>query len=458
MKSRKSRRFAVLAALAALVAAPAAALEDNPEKKLSPDARGRVYGSQAKDGLAYEYFIPKEYDEKEGANLTVVLHGSNLDRRWTFWNHAAGKFREGDVVVSPDGTTPNGNGGFNFMGDAKDVARLKALLDEIKAALVVRQTFLYGHSQGSFFSFHFAGAHPEDVDGICADASGSWAASKAGSFGHRQAIGIMHGLADPVVPYGQSRGAYEHYRKQGYPLVHLRTLRGWGHPPEARQAGFVLAWCEGMTSSDPERVAVAFETLSEGLSNAGDFAAAYAVARRLAGRGGPTLDGASDARKAAAGKVAKEIEDLAVKHAEAIRKAAASAGKGAPAKAEAAAWVFHLAEFLDEFDGVPAREALAKEQQALFEKHESEAGKRLRVYYQKRDKSPADAFEEGAALLRDGYLSPSVPALLPELAEWAKKSKELKIPKAALAAYGKALPEYEKASEAGSKAFRSLNR
>lgn len=452
------RRIAALVFLAGFVASPAPALEDNPEKKLSPDARGRVYSWKAKDGLAYEYFIPKDYDEKKGANLTIVLHGSNLDRRWTFWNHAAGKFREDDVVVSPDGTTSNGSGGFNFLGEPKDVARLKALVDEIEATLVVKQTFLYGHSQGSFFSFHYAGEHPGDVDGICADASGAWGWSKAGSFGHGQAIGILHGMSDSVVPYGQSRGAYEHYRKAGYPLVHLRTLRGWDHPPEPRQAGFVLAWCEGMTSSDPERVANSLSILSEGLANAGDFAAAYAVATRLAGAGGPPLDGASAARKAEGAKVAKEVDALATRHADAIRKAAAAAGQNKSSKGEAAAWTFHLARFLDDFDGVPAREALAKEHAALFEKHDKEAEKRLRVYYQKRDKSPAEAFEEGAALLRDGYLSTALPTILPQLAEWEKKAKELKIGKTPLAAYGKALPAYEKASEAGSKAFLALNR
>ncbi len=448
-----ARSPATLVVLALAAAAPAAIGDDNPEKKLSPDARGKVHAWKAKDGLAYEYFVPKDYDAGDGANLTVVLHGSNLDRRWTFWNHRAGDFRPDDVVVSPDGTTPNGSGGFNFLGDDKNVSRLRALLEEVKSVLNVRQTFLYGHSQGSFFAFHFAGAHPEDVDGICADASGAWTWTKSGPFGHHQAIGIMHGTDDPVVPYGQSRGALDHYRANRYPLVHLRTLFGWGHPPEARQASFVLAWCEGMTSPDPKRVQLSMEHLAEGTADFGDYAALHAVAKRLAGTGaGAKLEGVSDSARAAAARIADSVESLAAKHADLIRKGM-KGGKEGPSPA-----AFHMVRFLDDFDGVPSREALAKDMADLLDKHEKEAGKRLRVFWQKAERAPADAFEEGVGVLKAAYLHHAASGLLPRLAEWEKKAKELKIPKAALSAYAKAAPACEKARDAGAKDYLDLNR
>ncbi len=47
--------------------------------------------------------------------MTLILHGSNLSAGWGFWNHKAGEFRADDVVVSPDGSTPNGRGGFKFL-------------------------------------------------------------------------------------------------------------------------------------------------------------------------------------------------------------------------------------------------------------------------------------------------------------------------------------------------------
>jgi predicted esterase len=435
-----------------LIAAAVARADEHPMRKPGADAVGQVYTWKAKDGLAYEYFVPKSYDAKAGANLTVVLHGSNLDRRWTFLNHPPGKFRPADVVVSPDGTTPNKEGtGFNFLDDPKDLERVHALLDDLRATFTVKETFLYGHSQGSFFTFLYAGAYPKDVDGICAASSGAWTNSKIGPAGHHQAIGILHGTQDPVVPYGQSRGAFDLYRKSSYPLVHLRTLHGWGHPPEAIQAGFVLAWCEGTTTSSPARARAALDELAAGCDGFGDYAALYAVACRLSGRGGRPLADVSAADKGAAESIAKAIESLAAAHAEAVRAAIPKGGEIGP-------WASHLVQFLDGFDGVPARDALAADERELLARHEKEADKRLRAFYQKRDRAPADAFDEGVAAVKGAFLDPNVPGILETLAGLEKNAKASKIGKPALAAYEKTVPTFEKSQEAGTKAFTDLNR
>ena len=187
-----------------LVAAAAWAGDDVKDKEPGPKAKGKVYSWKAKDGLVYRYYIPKKYDPEKGANLTFILHGSNLSAGWGFWNHKAGQFRPDDIVVSPDGTTPNGSGGFNFMGRPKDAKRLHALHEELKKLFKIQATFLYGHSQGSFFSFFYAGQYPEDVQGVVGHASGVWAQTQGPRKAHHQAIVLMHGTQDPVVPYGQS--------------------------------------------------------------------------------------------------------------------------------------------------------------------------------------------------------------------------------------------------------------
>ncbi len=452
---RRIARVSLLTLIVSLAATSAAPAEDNPEKKPSPETRGRVHAWKARDGLAYEYFIPKHYDPKVGANLTIVLHGSNLDRRWTFWNHPAGEFRRDDIVISPDGTSPNVQGGFNFLGESKGVSRLHSLISELKSLFTVRQTFLYGHSQGSFFAFYFAGEHPKEIDGICADASGCWAGTKLGKFGFTQAIGIMHGTDDPLVPYAQSRATFEAYRKAGYPVVHLRTLHGWGHPPDAGQASLVLAWCEGMTSSDSKRVWSCLETLTEATSSAPDYAALHQVASRVAGRSGPELKGAAPDEKAKSQSIVDAVEALAARHADAIRQASRKEKAG---NLEMEGWLFHLARFLDGFDGVPAREALAKEWTDRIERQEKGARKPLQEFWQQREKAPAEAFEDALAAIREGFLHPEIPSVLASLDEMEKRARELKIPKAALAGYEKIVPEYTKAREAGWKAFADLNR
>ncbi|CAN5442577.1 hypothetical protein BH23VER1_BH23VER1_34960 [soil metagenome] len=98
--------------------------------------------------------MPKSYDPDTGAALTAILHGSNLSRAWGFANHKPDTFRPDDIVVCPDGTTPNGSGGFNFLGEPADLDRFHALLGELRTTFKVNATYLYGHSQGAFFSLH----------------------------------------------------------------------------------------------------------------------------------------------------------------------------------------------------------------------------------------------------------------------------------------------------------------
>ena len=97
----------------ALASVAAAADKTKQRDPTAPRAKGEVYEWKSKDGLVYRYRLPKKYDQEKGCNLTMILHGSNLDRRWGFANHSYKTFRPDDLVVSPDGTTPNGRGGFN---------------------------------------------------------------------------------------------------------------------------------------------------------------------------------------------------------------------------------------------------------------------------------------------------------------------------------------------------------
>ena len=82
--------------------------KENPEKepKNAPGS-GKVYRWHTRDGLEYEYYVPKSYDPANGATLLVSFHGSNLSKGWTFWNHQPGSFCKDRIIVSPNGTTAN---------------------------------------------------------------------------------------------------------------------------------------------------------------------------------------------------------------------------------------------------------------------------------------------------------------------------------------------------------------
>jgi len=451
---------AIWSASMALVLAFAAAsggdvrAEEREQKAPGPDAKGAVYGWKAADGLAYEYFVPKSYDAGKGANLLLILHGSNHDRRWGFANHEAGAFRPDDVIVCPDGTTPNGKGGFNFMKDEKDLKRVHALQDEIKKTFKIRATYLYGHSQGSFFSFLYAGAYEADVQGLVGQASGPWAGTQTSPKHFHQAVALMHGTADPVVPYFQSVGGLSFYRDAKYPMAHLRSLEGWNHWPNQNQTAMELAWCEGMTSDDPERVAAAFDLLDKAPDESGfdrDPSATWAVAKRIA-----TLAGASDDLKARAAKSQQAVEDLAKRHVDAI---AASLGKGKGDKVEDAAWVGHLPLFLRDFEGVPACDAFAKDWNDKIAKERQNAGKSLDEYWRTRQKDPAKAFAAGTEVVRDGFLwfRAADAEFLKALGDWRNDAK-LKLPAAATKAYDDVVPAFTSGRKKGVDEYAAINK
>jgi predicted esterase len=442
-------RTAATLLAATLISVPALAEKPRSEAP-GPKARGRLCEWKSKDGLAYIHLVPKDYDEEKGANLTIILHGSNLTREWGFANHKAGEFRPDDIVVSPDGTTPNGKGGFNFLGEPKDAKRFRALLLELKQALKVRETFLYGHSQGSFFALYYAGEQPDEVQGVLAHASGVWNWTKLGRDGHHQAIVLMHGTRDPVVPFGNSVGGYQAYREAKYPMVRLRAIEGGNHWPaehnyEIPHPTQQLAWIEGMTTKDPERLAVAFATLAEvKVREYHDYAALYLLAKRIAEGEAP------EALQAKARASMERVEALAKAHVEAIRPPE-------PPRIDGEEWVVHLPMFLRACRGVPACDAFAVKWDPILEEHAEAAIRHLRAMHAAKD--PAKSFAEGVAAVREGFLFHECmdPEFLKRLGE-LRKDRKLKLPKPAVKDYDTLLPAYENSITSGLRSFTSLER
>jgi predicted esterase len=447
-------RRIVLTVSIALLMAPLAAAADVKQKEPGPKSKGKQYEWKAKDGLVYRYFVPKSYGEEKGANLTLILHGSNLDRRWGFANHKAGGVRPDDVVVSPDGTTPNGRGGYNFLGEGKDAKRLNALLKELRKLVKVRNVYLYGHSQGSFFALYYAGQYPDDIAGVVAHASGVWTWTQQGPAGHHQAIVLMHGTQDPVVPYPQSVGGFQSYRDARYPTVRLRSLENWNHWPAEHNGPIPhtsqqLAWCEGMTTEDPERLEACFELLRENKKKERhDYAGLYSLAKRIEG-----LDDAPEQLKARAAKAAAAVEKLAADHVDALSLPEKIEFDGKP-------WTVHLVVFLRSFIGVPAREELAEKLEKTLDQHQKTAIKHLRVYYRQRQKKPAEAFSAGLSAIQKGFLYHECAGrdFLGQLETWSKKARDHRLGKKALRQFQETVPAYRKALEEGYREFDAVNR
>lgn len=447
-------RLSAAAALAAgiLAGAPSLSAAGLPQK--APDATDRsrkVWEWKSAEGVTYLWRGPRKYDPAKGAGLTFILHGSNLTRMWGFANHSKDNFRPDDVVVCPDGTTANGSGGYNFMDAPADVAKFHALTAEVKKAFNVQGTFLYGHSQGSFFALKYAGEHAAEVNGVVAHASGLWTSSRTGPEAHHQAIVFMHGTLDPVVPYRQSVDGYEALKTAGYPAVRLRSLEGWNHWPAA-QNGPVdhtsqqLAWVEGMTTKDPVRLAACFETLAFAKKkDEHDWAGLYTLAKRVT-----ASDIAPAQIKSKAQKATGIVETLAKAH------TAVLAVKGPTVAFEPKPWAAHLPMFFRAFPDVPARDELYERWKDPLTAQQLEAAAPLKAWQEAMSGADkATAFEKGVALLTAGFLTRlnADGTLAANLAAWEKDARKLKIGRESLKSY----TDIMDALKQGRQAFLGLN-
>jgi len=449
------RKLAVTAVLLALWGTPPAVWAKGVPVK-APDVKrtGKVYEWTAKNGIVYQYRLPKGYDAKRGAGLTFILHGSNLDHRWGFANHNAKTFRPDDIVVSPDGTTSNGKGGFNTLGRPQDAKRFHAFHEELRALFKVNATYLYGHSQGSFFAFYYAGEYPKDVQGVVGHASGVWTQTRIGKQGHHQAIVLMHGTQDPVVPYVQSAGGFSTFSERHYPIVRLRSLEWWNHWP-AEHNGPVphtsqqLAWVEGMTTKDPARLAACWDVLGKVKNTEQhDYVATYALGRRL-----ESLDIAPDALKKKGAAAANAIDALVQAHIDAM-DLPKDLALDAPER------ITRFIFFMRRFDGVPKCDTYVASFGKVLTKHQKKAVSHLKKYFPAmHDGDTAEAFEEGVAALAEGYLWPECHdrAFRGNLATWRKSAKKLKVPKRVIKRYDEIVAPFDKAYDSGWKAFCKLN-
>lgn len=426
---------------------------DAPQKAPDPkETAKKVYEWKSADGVAFAWRGPKKYDAAQGVGLTLILHGSNLTHAWGFANHSKDAFRPDDLVVCPDGTTPNGNGGFNFLDAPDDVKKFHTLVGELKKAFKIRGTYIYGHSQGSFFALKYAGEYPDEVDGVVAHASGLWASSKIGAAGHKQAIVFMHGTLDPVVPYAQSVGGYDALRKAGYPMVRLRSLENWNHWP-AEMNGPVehtsqqLAWVEGMTTKDPARLTACFAKLAEvKKKDEHDWSGLYSLSKQVT-----KSTFAPPPLRARAEKAIGIVENLAMAHVKSIPPTARPAFEKKP-------WVAHLPMFLRAFTDIPAADDFAASwRNGILPGQQAAAAGPLKSYLAAAGQigREAEAFEQGVALIKTNFLTylNADGTLAFNLAKWAKDPKKLNLGKEPLKDYA----TIQEVVKAGWQAFGAVN-
>ena len=212
-------------------------------------AGGKVLEWTTPEGRPYWYRVPKKIKASAPPALILMLHGTGMPHGWAFWNYsiAGGTFRADDIIVSPDGLTP-GNGAFNFVQGKKDGDQIAGLIHLFREEFPIGRVYLYGHSQGAFFAYWFAGEDPQLVDGIIAHAGNVLDVKHSDFARDKVAIGILHGKADAVVSVECAYRTHDIYQQEGYKKLKLYVVEGLtetsGHWPLPQQVLEMLQWLD----------------------------------------------------------------------------------------------------------------------------------------------------------------------------------------------------------------------
>jgi len=286
---------------AAATTAAAQELKPEPAAPATTLAAGKTYEAISPGKRPYMYRVPDA--GPRAPHLIVMCHGTGLTYPWAFWNYPihTGQFRKHDFVVAPESEDPK-RGFLQAKADRDEVAALIKLFR--KTWPQIRNVYLYGHSQGGFFCYHFAGEEPELVNGIVAHAGNFYVAKLDKGARDKVAIGILHGRADAVVPVQCAFDTELVYREGGYRNVRLMIAEGLnetsGHWPLPWHVSRMLAWCDQVTLRSPlDAAEAALEELMQEEPDLGAVATAVAAGRKLLEKAPPEEARAASERLAA---------------------------------------------------------------------------------------------------------------------------------------------------------------
>jgi predicted esterase len=440
-------RFAAVLAASALAASSSAwstastnenvaSLADElPGKPPDPFAPAHTaFGWNSKNDLRFVWWLPEHFDRNVPHTMTVILHGRGFDYRWGWKNHPAELFRPADVVLSVDGTSPDGEHRW-FAPEKRDAELFQAFLVEMTHTFGTDRILLYGHVEGGAFALYFAGEHPDAVIGVVAHDSNPPAPPKMAPDARKPAIALLHGALDPDAWLEQALAARGAWSKAGLPLVHVRRLDGSSYEPNPRRSREALDWCEAMTTDKPEvALDAALELLRvEGEARArtpADFSGAREILRRFEPKGTAPFVGPPAEIASRAATLAAAIEAAGAEHVSVLKKAIP---KKKDLKLDAKLPIGHLGALREDFRGVAAVETYVDEIgfDALYDAQTKHAAAILDVWRRSRDPKPA--FETVLDHLPNAWLHGGLPPDLPEkMRTWKADAKKFNAPARAL--------------------------
>jgi phospholipase/carboxylesterase len=201
--------------------------------------------------IPYWIHLPKTFNPANSYTLVIGLHGYG-DKAYAFTNLWKQMESENIIFVVPEAPYPfieGNNAGFSWMPFVghedklyeKSFVKLndfiKDLTKNIQSNYKINQTWLFGFSQGAYYSYLLGLKNPKLFTGIVVNGGGlvtdniSAKDFKAAKY---LKILISHGKQDKVVPFTEGQQAYDLLKSKGFYHVTLQDFEG-GHTisPEA---------------------------------------------------------------------------------------------------------------------------------------------------------------------------------------------------------------------------------
>jgi pimeloyl-ACP methyl ester carboxylesterase len=415
------------------------------------DAEKQAPGPRLAAGKTYEWMSPAKrpylYRVPEAGprspHLILIFHGTGMSYLWGIGNYGVhqGHFRPYDFVLSPESEQP-ARGFVQGKPDRDDAVALIKLFR--KTWPEIRNVYIYGHSQGAFFCYYFAGEEPDLIDGIVAHAGNFFKAKFDKAARDRVAIGILHGRADAVVTVQCAFTTDLLYRDAGYRHVRLMVVDGLnadtGHWPLPWHVPRMLAWCDRAAAKGPrEAVEAALEELAQEAPDLAAVATARDAATRLLEKASPEEKGGVAERLEAVSALLASARDAFLADPPPAGEAAAANGPWATRFRIARAAFGHDPKWRD---AAPLQKEAAR--------HDLAVEQAIKGFLKGSKKAYASALE----VVRKSCLGAGYESLVLHLGRWEKPGEE--VGEKDLAAFRALEPELKRAREDGEKAAREL--
>lgn len=387
---------------------------------------GKTLEWQTPEGRPYWYRIPRKIKASDPPALILFLHGTGGSHGWAFWNYrlADGNFRKDDILVSPDGLSPGRNGTFNFMQGKKDGDQLAGLITRFQEEFPIGRVYVYGHSQGAFFTYWFAGEYPELVDGIIAHAGNVLQVQHPKLAKEKIAVAILHGEADAVVTVECAYRTHGIYQEQGYRKLKLQIVEGLteqsGHWPLPSEVLKLLDWLDQVSEKTASQaVTIGMEAIAGAEPDLVLIRTSVQEAKGL-------LKGVEGEERAHLDLRIGKMEEFLARARDVHITHLVESGDGFDMKLGFRAWAPHFARINQAYVADPVWKAAMKKPQKEAKKHAKAVDKALEQLGGEVDKKD---FSAGIKALEKGFLSPrygELSAVMKRLAESPPKGIKAK--------------------------------